>query len=66
MGKPLTSLESLLACGIVLATALAAGAAEKDARVYEMRIYYAADGQARRPARPLPRPHAASCSRSTA
>lgn len=45
MGKPLMSLESLLACGIVLATALAAGAAEKDSRVYEMRVYYAAEGK---------------------
>ncbi len=45
MGKPLTSLEGLLACGIVLATALAAGAADKDSRVYEMRVYYAAEGK---------------------
>jgi hypothetical protein len=45
MTKPILSLESLLACGIVLAMAVAAGAAEKDSRVYEMRVYYAADGK---------------------
>jgi hypothetical protein len=45
MSKPILSIESLMACGLVLAVALSAGAAEKDSRVYEMRVYYAADGK---------------------
>jgi hypothetical protein len=42
MSRPLTLLEGLFACGIVLT---AASAAEKDMRVYEMRVYYAAEGK---------------------
>jgi hypothetical protein len=45
MTRPLTLLEGLLACGIVLAAAVAAPAAEKDSRVYEMRVYYAPEGK---------------------
>jgi len=50
MIKPLVSLQRLSACGIVLGMVLSANAenanaAEKDARVYEMRVYYAAEGK---------------------
>src|SRR5262245_6944811 len=45
MSKSPLSLESLLACGIVLAMVAVADAAEKDTRVYEMRVYYAAEGK---------------------
>jgi hypothetical protein len=45
MSKSILSVESLLACGIVLTMAVAAGAADKDGRVFEMRVYYAADGK---------------------
>jgi len=45
MSRQIALWKSLLACGIVMGVALGARADEKDSRVYELRVYYAAEGK---------------------